>query len=115
MRTLTLTELRQTAHGKARKGFPGSAVGVTYGQAAERALEFVGLDDDPEQFARWWVHEKLDAGAFVTADWCGEVKDLPRGVDPDLAEAVVVRAGEIWVNVVFEAFQACSSATSIQD
>lgn len=103
--TLTLAELREKAFQKARRGPRSSAAGITYGQAAERALEIAGADD-AEQLAHWWVREKLDAGMFVSDEWCGEPGDLPLEVGRDLAGEVVALARDVWTHVIFEAFRA---------
>jgi len=101
---LTITDLRTKAFEKGVRGVRSSAAGVTYAQAAERALENAG-GDDVEQLVRWWVMEKLDAGMFVGAEWSGEVSDLPLEVPREVAIGVVTRAREIWTHVIFNAFQ----------
>jgi hypothetical protein len=104
VRHLTLTDLRQLAQEKARGGFVARAVGVTYAQAAERALEQASLDD-LEQFARWWVREKLEAGTLVSSSWAGEPEDLPLALGPENARRIVERTAELWQEVVFDAFR----------
>ncbi len=86
------------------RGVRSSAAGITYAQAAERALESAGADD-VEQLVRWWVMEKLDAGMFVSEEWCGVAEDLPLEVSRQAAVEVVARAKDIWTGVIFAAFQ----------
>ena len=78
-----------------------SAAGITYAQAAERALERAD-GANIEQLARWWIREKLDAGMFVCDEWCGGAEDLPMEVGE--SEAVVSRTREIWTETIFAAF-----------
>jgi hypothetical protein len=101
---LTISDLRSKAFEKAVRGVRSSAAGITYAQAAERALESAGVEDI-EQLVRWWAMEKLDAGMFVSEEWSGEVADLPLEVPRSTAREVVTRVREVWTHVVFAAFQ----------
>ncbi len=101
---LAISDLRTKAFEKAVRGVRSSAAGITYAQAAERALESAGVDD-VEQLVRWWAMEKLDAGMFVSEEWGGEIEDLPLEVPRGTAGEVVERTREVWSHVVFEAFQ----------
>ena len=104
MSKLTVTDLRTKAFEKAVRGVRSSAAGITYAQAAERALENAGVED-AEQLVRWWAMEKLDAGMFVSEEWGGDVDDLPLEVPRDIAARVVTRVREVWTHVVFDAFR----------
>ncbi len=101
---LTPADLRAKAIDTARVGVRSSVAGITYAQAAERAVEVAGTDD-LEQIALWWIREKLDAGAFLASDWFGEASDLPLELGPGNAARVVAHAVEVWHDVVLEAIR----------
>jgi len=101
---LTTADLRTKAIDTARVGVRSSVAGITYAQAAERAVEVAGTED-LEQIALWWIREKLDAGMFLASDWFGEASDLPLELGPQNAADVVARAAEIWHDVVLEAIR----------
>ncbi len=101
---LTPADLRAKAIDTARVGVRSSVAGITYAQAAERAVEVAGTDD-LEQIALWWIREKLDAGTFLASDWFGEASDLPLELGPENAACVVARAVEMWHDVVLVAIR----------
>jgi hypothetical protein len=101
---LSIADLRVKAIDTARGGARSSAAGITYAQAAERAVEAAGTED-LDQIALWWVREKLDAGMFMAADWFGEAHDLPLELGAENAAWVVARAVAVWNDVVLEAIR----------
>ncbi|HOU91368.1 MAG TPA: hypothetical protein PLU22_10005 [Polyangiaceae bacterium] len=101
-KALTAADLWTKAVDTARAGVRSSVAGITYAQAAERAVEVAGTAD-LEQIALWWIREKLDAGMFLATEWFGEASDLPLELGPENAARVVARAVEIWRDVVVEA------------
>lgn len=105
---LKISDLRTKAIDTARGGARASAAGITYAQAAERAVELAG-SEDLDQIARWWVREKLDAGAFFASEWSGQPEDLPLELGPEDAALVVEFAVSIWRDVVLEAIREVES------
>ena len=76
-KALTAADLWTKAVDTARAGVRSSVAGITYAQAAERAVEVAGTAD-LEQIALWWIREKLDAGASVVQLYSSLVYAGPR-------------------------------------